>query len=84
MWNNNHHLHGVFSYIHINISCSDTFFHMFHTYTYLPHNKSAYNNDKFLQNETLCHTFHNTTTENMLHMMKMMNIKMYTKSWFWS
>ena len=57
---------------------------MFHIYTYLAHNKSAYDNDNFFQNETMCHTCHNTIPENMLHVMNMMNIKMYTKSLFWS
>ena len=48
---------------------------MFHTFMYLPHNKSSYDNYNFFQNETLCHTFHNTIPENMVHVMKMMNIK---------
>ena len=56
--------------IYINFSCSYTSFHMFHTYKYLPHNKSSYDNYNFFQNETLCHTFHNTIPEYMLHVMK--------------
>ena len=50
MWNDIHHLYGVFSYVQVNFSCSDTSFHMFHTYTYLPHKKSPYDNDNFFQN----------------------------------
>ena len=75
MWNDIHHLYGVISYVHVNFCCSDTSFHMFCIYTYVPHNKSSYDTDNFFQSETLCHTFHNTIPENMLHVMKMMNIK---------
>ena len=84
MWNNIHHLYGVFSYVHINFSCSYTYCHNFITYAYLPYNKSSYDSYNFFQNKKHCHTFHNTIPENMLHMMKMMNINMYTKSWFWA
>ena len=82
MWNDIHHLYGVFSYVHVNISCFGTSFHMWHIYTYLAHNKSACDNHNFFQNETLSHTCHNAIPENMLHVMNMMNIRIYTKSWF--
>ena len=65
MWNNIHHLYGVFFCVHASFSYSYKNFHMCHTDMPLPHNKSFYDNCNFSCNKTQCHTFHNTIPENV-------------------
>ena len=84
IWNNIHHLYGVFFCVCTNFSYYDKHFHIIHTDMHSSHNRSFCDTHNSFYTETYHHTFYNSIPENMWYVMKMMKLNIYTKSWYWS
>ena len=57
MWNDIHHLYGVFFCIHASFSYFYKHFHMSHTNMHLSHNRSFHDNHNSSHSKTHYHTF---------------------------
>ena len=84
IWNDIHHLYGVFFYVCTNFSYFYKHFHISHTDMHSSHNRSFCDTHNSSYSETQYHTSYNTIPENMWHVVKMIKMNIYTKSWYWS
>ena len=77
IWNDIHHLYGVFFCVHANFSYFYKHFHISHTNMHSSHNRSFCDTHNSSHSKTYYHTFYNSIPENIWHVMKM---NIYTKS----